>query len=209
MDRKMIETQKTKLTWFDKKWTTLVPKWGKQLLPKWQISVGLITLMGMVSESQTYVQLVGLFWASLTFAFIFRELRKYIGNQGWLIYTFHIILSISVGKPAWAQATGGGGSGGTGGACSNSGLFGDVTNFISSLFSTISFGGTSTTTLSTLLCQVVGFLALALVLGFVGSIGYVAYQVGFQRQPISTCLEPLMGFLIFAGGSSVIISVIV
>ena len=157
--------------------------------------------MAFLSESETYIQLVGLFWASLTFAFIFRELRKYIGNQGWLIYGFHLILSVLVGGPAWAQTTGG--------ACSNSGIFAEVTNFISSLFSTISFGGTSTTTLSTLLCQVVGFLALALVLGFVGSIGYVAYQVGFQRQPISTCLEPLMGFLIFAGGSSVIIGVIV
>ncbi|ACB54374.1 hypothetical protein cce_5028 [Crocosphaera subtropica ATCC 51142] len=201
MYSQMMESKKTKLTWFDEKWKTLVPKWMKPILPKWQISVGLITLMGFISESQTYVELVGLFWASLTFAFIFRELKKYLGNQGWLIYAFHLILSISVSKPALAQATGG--------ACTNSGLFGDVTNFISSLFSTISFGGTSTTTLSTLLCQVVGFLALALVLGFVGSIGYVAYQVGFQRQPISTTLEPLMGFLIFAGGSSVIISVIV
>ncbi len=203
MYSQMIDSPKIKLTWFDKKWTTLVPKWMKQILPKWQISVGLITLMGMVSESQTYIQLVGLFWASLTFAFIFRELRKHIGNQGWLIYAFHLILSISVSKPAWAQATG------TTGACSNAGILGDVTSFISTLFSTISFGGTTTTTLSTLLCQVVGFLVLALVLGFVGSIGYVAYQVGFQRQPISTCLEPLMGFLIFAGGSSVIISVMV
>lgn len=203
MYSQMIENQKTKLTWFDEKWRNVVPKWGKQLLPKWQISVGLITLMAFLSESETYIQLVGLFWASLTFAFIFRELRKYIGNQGWLIYGFHLILSVLVGGPAWAQTTG------TTGACSNSGIFAEVTNFISSLFSTISFGGTSTTTLSTLLCQVVGFLALALVLGFVGSIGYVAYQVGFQRQPISTCLEPLMGFLIFAGGSSVIIGVIV
>ncbi len=201
MYSEMIETQKTKLTWVDEKWTSLVPKWMKQALPKWYISVGLISLMGLVSESQTYIQLVGLFWASLTFAFIFRELRKYIGNQGWLITAYHLILAMLVAKPVMAQATGG--------ACTNSGLFGDVTNFISSLFSTISFGGTSTTTLSTLLCQVVGFLALALVLGFVGSIGYVAYQVGFQRQPISTTLEPLMGFLIFAGGSSVIISVIV
>ncbi len=203
MYSKMIENQKTKLTWFDEKWTKLMPSPMKKLLPKWQISVGLITLMGLVSESQTYVQLVGLFWASLTFALIFRELRKYIGNQGWLITAYHLILAMLVGKPVMAQATG------TTGACSNSGIFGEVTSFISSLFSTISFGGTSTTTLSTLLCQVVGFLALALVLGFVGSIGYVAYQVGFQRQPISTCLEPLMGFLIFAGGSSVIISVIV
>ncbi|MGK7939370.1 MAG: hypothetical protein AB4062_04280 [Crocosphaera sp.] len=199
----MINPRKTKLTWFDKKWGNLVPKWGKQLLPKWYISVGLITLMAFLSESQTYIQLVGLFWGSLSFALIFRELRKYMGNQGWLITVYHLILGMLVAKPVMAQATG------TTGACSNSGLFGEVTNFISTLFSTISFGGTSTTTLSTLLCQVVGFLALALVLGFVGSLGYVAYQVGFQRQPISTCLEPLMGFLIFAGGSSVIISVIV
>lgn len=202
MKTKMIESSPTYLTWFDEKWANLLPKWMKQILPKWQISLGLITLLGLISKSETYAQLVALMWASLIFALFFRELRKYkyIGNQGWPIYVFHLILTVFASQPVWAQAAGG--------ACTNAGIFGDVTNFISGLFSSISFGGTSTTSLSTLLCQVVGFLALALVLGFVGSIGYVAYQVGFQRQPISTCLEPLMGFLIFAGGSSVMISVI-
>ena len=58
-------------------------------------------------------------------------------------------------------------------------------------------------------CQVVGFLTVALLLGFLGVLGYVGYQIGYQRQPVSTVLDPLMGFLVFAGGATVVIGVMV
>ncbi|NJO94585.1 MAG: hypothetical protein HC820_10125, partial [Hydrococcus sp. RM1_1_31] len=77
------------------------------------------------------------------------------------------------------------------------------------LFASITFGGAGGGTLSNLICQVIGFLTIALLLAFLGVLGYVAYQIGYQRQPLSTCLDPLMGFLIFAGGATVMISVMI
>ncbi len=96
-----------------------------------------------------------------------------------------------------------------GAACNTTGLFSAVTNFVNQLFSTVTFGGVGGGTLSGLICQVVGFLTISLLLGFLGVIGYVGFQIGYQRQPVSTVLDPLMGFLVFAGGATVIIGVMV
>lgn len=64
-----------------------------------------------------------------------------------------------------------------GSACTTSGLFSAVTNFINHLFSTVTFGGVGGGTLSILVCQVVGLLTIALLLFFIAVLIYVAFNV--------------------------------
>jgi len=190
-----------RLTRFDRWWASLIPPALKRVLPPWQISAGLVTLMAFYTDDQVLTTMIVLFWASMSFAWFFRKLNRYIGHWRWIVPVFHAGLSPLVVTPALAQVSGN--------SCSTSGLFSAVTDFVSQLFSTVSFGGVGGGTLSNLICQVVGFLTIALLLGFLGVIGYVAFQIGYQRQPISTVLDPLMGFLIFAGGATVVIGVMV
>ncbi|MEM8779830.1 MAG: hypothetical protein AAGF26_13345 [Cyanobacteria bacterium P01_G01_bin.49] len=193
------EPNKEKLTRFEQWWGNLLPSPLKKILPPWPISMGLVTLMALYSKEPTYMTMIMLLWASMLFVAIFRKLRPQIGQWRWIIPMYHVLLSLLVVKPAFAQAATA--------ACSNSGLFAGVTNFVDGLFSTVSFGGVGGGTLSSLICQVVGFLTIALVLAFLGVLGYVSYQIGYQRQPIASALDPLMGFLVFAGGSTIIIGV--
>ncbi|HEY9824785.1 MAG TPA: hypothetical protein V6D19_05010 [Stenomitos sp.] len=81
-----------------------------------------------------------------------------------------------------------------------------LTNFVAATFSNIKFTG-SVTSLDGTICQVVGFLVFVVVLSFVGVAMYVAFQVSYQQQPLTIALNPLMGFLIFAAISSIVISV--
>lgn len=186
---------------FDLWWASLLPPLVKRVLPPWQISAGLVTLMAFYTDDQVLTTAIVLFWASISFTWAFRKFHRYIGRFRWILPAYHAALSFLIVTPALAQVSGN--------ACSTSGLFSAVTNFVSQLFSSVTFGGVGGGTLSNLICQVVGFLTIALLLGFLGVLGYVAYQIGYQRQPISTVLDPLMGFLIFAGGASVIISVMI
>ncbi len=103
------------------------------------------------------------------------------------------------GQPAFAQA----GSG----ACSTGGLLSDVTNFVSSVFSNIQFSGSTATSLSDTICQVVGFLVFLILIAFIGVAMYVGFQVSYQQQPLTIALNPMIGFLIFAAITSVVISV--
>ncbi len=193
---------KVRLTHFDLWWASLVPPVMKRVLPPWQISAGLVTLMALYGEDQVLTTMLILFWASMCFTWLFRKFDRYVGHFRWLIPLYHAGLFPLVVTPAMAQAA-------PAAACTTTGLFSKVTNFVSQLFATVTFGGVGGGTLSGLICQVVGFLTIALLLGFLGTLGYVAFQIGVNRQPISTVLDPLMGFLIFAGGSSVIIGVMV
>lgn len=194
-------SSKVRLTRFDHWWTTLMPPALKRVLPPWQISAGLVTLMAYYTEDQVLSTMIMLFWASMSFTWLFKTLHRYIGHLRWVIPVYHALLFPLVVTPVLAQATGN--------ACSNNGLFAGVTNFVSQLFSSVTFGGVQGGSLSGLICQVVGFLTIALLLGFLGVIGYIAFQIGYPRQPISTVLDPLMGFLIFAGASTVVIGVMV
>lgn len=194
---------RTALTRFDRWWASLLPPVLKRVLPPWQISVGLVTLMAFYTSDQVLSTMIVLFWASMSFTWLFRKLSRYVGHSRWIIPTYHAGLSFLVAQPVLAQV------GASGDSCNTSGLFSAVTNFVSQLFSAVSFGGVGGGTLSSLICQVVGFLTIGLLLGFLGVIGYVAFQIGYQRQPISTVLDPLMAFLIFAGGASVVIGVMV
>lgn len=192
---------KVHLTRFDRWWAGLMPAAIKKVLPPWQISAGLVTLMSFYTEDQVLTTMIMLFWASMSFSWLFKKFSKQIGHLRWIIPAYHAMLYPLVVMPAYAQAAGNG--------CSSSGLFSQVTNFVNQLFSSITFGGMGGGTLSSLICQVIGFLTVSLLLGFLGVIGYVAFQIGHQRQPISTVLDPLMAFLIFAGASSVVIGVMV
>lgn len=188
-----------RLNRFDRWWANILPPIIKRSLPPWQISAGLVTMMTLYTQDQLLTTMLMLFWASFIFAWMFSKFNRQIGQFRWIIPAYHAGLFVLVAMPVMAQSAGA--------ACSTPGLFSAVTNFVNQLFSSVTFGGVSGGNLASLICQVVGFLTIALLLGFLGAIGYVAFQIGHQRQPISTVLEPLMGFLIFAGASSVVIGV--
>jgi len=197
----VLNSGSVRLTRFDRWWASLLPAAIKKVLPPWQISAGLVTLMSFYTEDQVLTTMVMLLWASMSFTWLFKKFSKQIGHLRFIIPAYHAMLYPLVVMPAYAQAAGNG--------CSTSGLFSQVTNFVNQLFSSITFGGMGGGTLSNLICQVIGFLTVSLLLGFLGVIGYVAFQIGHQRQPISTVLDPVMGFLIFAGGSTIVIGVMV
>lgn len=94
-------------------------------------------------------------------------------------------------------------------ACNTAGLFGNIGAFVVNVFTAVSFGSVGGATLSSLICQVIGFLTLSILLSFIGILGYVAYQVSYQNQPLSTTLNPVLGFLIFAGGSGLAIQTMI
>lgn len=195
------------LTAFDRFWQGLLPKRIKKLMPNWKITAVGLSIMSVLSNSELFVTMTALFWASMIFAFSFKWLKNlspYLEKQKWVIPAYHAILFAFIAKPVMAQSTVG-----TVAACSTTGLFGAVGSFTTSIFESVTFGSVGGSTLSTLICQVIGFLTLAILLGFLGVLGYVAFQIGYQRQPVSTTLDPLFGFLIFAGGSSVIIAVMI
>ena len=207
-NRFLITSSRVRLTRFDKWWASLLPLALKKILPPWQVSALLVTLMAFYAEDQFFSTMIVLFWVSMSFSWLFRKLRRYVGHYTWLIPAYHVGLSFLILTPVLAQNAPTGNAP-TGSACTTSGLFSAVTTFVSNLFSTVTFGGVGGGTLSGLICQVVGFLTISLLLGFLGVIGYVGFQIGYQRQPVSTVLDPLMGFLVFAGGSTVIIGVMV
>lgn len=191
---------KAKLNSFEIWWANLLPSQVKAIMPHWSISAGIVTILAILSGSQMSLTMVSLFWASMIFTLAFRTLKPYVGRQKWVIATYHALLFVTVANPVFAQETGGG-------ACTNAGLFAGVTTFVDQIFTNIAFGGTGGGTLSTLICQVVGLLTVGLLLGFLGVLGTVSYQVGYQRQPIATVLDPVFGFLIFAGGATFVTSV--
>ena len=193
------KNQAAKLNSFEIWWANLLPPQVKAIMPHWSISAAIVTILAIKNGNQLSITMVSLFWASMLFTLFFRALKPYIGKQKWLIATYHSLLFATVASPVLAQEVGG--------VCTNAGLFGDVTNFIDQIFATITFGGLAGGSLSALICQVVGLLTVGLLLGFLGVLGTVSYQVGYQRQPIATVLDPVFGFLIFAGGATFVISV--
>lgn len=193
--------KKVKLNSFFIWWANLLPPQIKAIMPHWSISAGLVTLMAVFSGSQMLINMVSLFWASMVFTLVFRALQSYIGKHKWAIATYHALLYAFITKPVFAQAAD------AGAVCTNTGLFSQVTNFINTVFANITFGGVAAGSLSALICQVVGLLTVGLLLGFLGVLGTVSYQVGYQRQPIATVLDPVFGFLIFAGGATFVTTI--
>jgi hypothetical protein len=102
------------------------------------------------------------------------------------------------GLPAQAQAAA---------TCSTKGLFSEITNFVSKTFNNIKFSGGAATSLDGTICQVIGFLVFLVLISFIGVAMYVGFQVSYQQQPLTIALNPLVGFLIFAAISTVVISV--
>lgn len=199
----LASSSRVRLTRFDKWWASLLPAGLKKVLPPWQVSALLVTLMAFYADDQVFNTMIVLFWASMSFSFLFRKLRRYVGHCSWIITVYHGGLSFFILTPVLAQnLTAAAG-------CTTTGLFSAVTNFVNTLFATVTFGGVGGGTLSGLICQVIGFLTISLLLGFLGVIGYIGFQIGYQRQPVSTVLDPLMGFLVFAGGATVMIGVMV
>ncbi|MEL7535379.1 MAG: hypothetical protein AAFR89_05315 [Cyanobacteria bacterium J06633_1] len=201
--RPQPQPKKARLTPFETWWANVLPAPVKAIMPHWAISAGVLTGMALFcGNNNLAVTLASLFWASMLFTLAFRGLRPVIGKQKWLIACYHAMLFAFVASPVFAQNT----ITSAGDACANIGLFGPVAVFVENMLGGIKFAGADGGALSVLVCQVIGFLTIALVLGFLGALGYVSYQVGYQRQPISTTLDPLFGFLIFAGGSALIIA---
>ena len=181
-------------------------QWWASLTREWK-SVTLVstaTMMVLALNNPIYTAFYLLTSASLLYLILLRKLEPIIGQQRWSISPFHALLFCLLTNPALAQTI----TNNTN-ACTNNGLFANVTNFIDTLFSSITFGGVGGGTLSNLLCQVIGFVIVSLILGFVGILATVAYQVGYQQQPVSVVVNPLFGFLIFAGGVTVVVGVMI
>ena len=196
------KTSGVRLTRLEQWWANLLPLALRNVLPPWFVSAILATLVAVYVNAPLLTTCVALAWASTIFAFSFRYLVEYIGQHRWVIPVYHALLYSLVASPVLAQSA-------PASACTGTGLFSGLTNFVSTLFSTVTFGGVGGGTLSGLICQVVGFLVVGLLLGFLGVLGTMAFQIGYQRQPVSQCLDPLWGFLIFAGGATIMISVMV
>ncbi|MGK7896672.1 MAG: hypothetical protein AB4372_24395 [Xenococcus sp. (in: cyanobacteria)] len=186
------------ITW----WANLLPPQIKAIMPHWSISAAIVTILAKVSGNQLGITMVSLFWASMVFTLAFLAVAPYIGRHKWVIPGYHALLFAFVAKPVWAQTTD------AGAVCTTTGLFSQVTIFVNTVFNNITFGGaTAGGSLSALICQVVGLLTVGLLLGFLGVLGTVSYQVGYQRQPLATVLDPVFGFLIFAGGATFVTTV--
>ena len=182
-------------------WANFLPPQIKAIMPHWSVSAAIVTVMAVSSGSQMAIDMISLFWASMAFTLVFRAFKPYLGRHKWLIAAYHALLFAFVTKPVFAQAAD------AGAVCTNTGLFSQVTNFINTVFANITFGGVAAGSLSALICQVVGLLTVGLLLGFLGVLGTVSYQVGYQRQPIATVLDPVFGFLIFAGGATFVTTI--
>jgi len=87
-------------------------------------------------------------------------------------------------------------------ACQTTGIFGTLANFVTTLFGTVA-------DLNSLVCQFIGILTLVLVFGFIAGMAYAGFQIGYQRQPIGTVLDPFFGFVVFAAGTSAIIGILI
>lgn len=186
----------------------MVKQWWKSLAQEWK-SLALVataTIM-LFLNNPIYNAFYLITHASIFYLLLLRKLEPIIGQQKWTIPPFHALLASIWANPVLAQ-TAGTITDNTN-ACTNNGLFSNVTNFINTLFSSITFGGVGGGTLSNLICQVIGFVIVSLVLGFVGILATVAYQVGYQQQPVSVVVNPLFGFLIFAGGVTVVVGVLI
>ena len=196
------------LTAFDRWWASLLPSAIKAIMPHWSISSGILTLMALLSKSPLLITISALVWASIFFTFVLRKLVNlsvYIEKQKWIVAVYYSILGASIAKPVMAQET----TVGAVAACNTSGLFGTIGTFVTNIFAAVTFGSVGGATLSNLICQVISYMTLAILLAFLTVSAYVSYQIGFNKQPISTAADPLMAFLIFAGVSSVIIGVMI
>lgn len=197
-----LPPKKVKPTAVETWWANLLPAPIKAVMPHWSISAAISTVLALLSNSQTAVTMMSLFWASMIFTLAFRALRPHIGKHKWIIPGYHALLFAFVADPVFAQQQA------NGGVCNQGGLFAPVANFVAQIFTVINFtGGASGGQLSSMICQVIGLLTVGLLLGFLGVLGTVSYQVGYQRQPVATVLDPVFGFLIFAGGSAFVISI--
>ena len=181
-------------------------KWWSSLAKEWKSVVLILTstLMLFALNNPIYNVFYSLALASILYLIMLRKLRSAIGEQRWSIPVFHaLLMSLLLSNPVMAQATN------NTSACTNNGLFSQVTNFVNTIFSSITFGGIGGGTLSNLICQVIGFVIVSLALGFIGVIATVSYQVGYQNQPVSAVVNPVFGFLIFAGGATVVITILI
>ncbi len=141
---------------------------------------------------------------SIAYLLLLRKVKPIIGEHRWSFPVFQAWLFFGLANPVFAQST----VSNNASACNGTGLFLEVTNFVTTIFSTVSLGGVGGGQLSNLICQVVGFMIVGLVLAFIGTAGRVAYQIGYDQQPLSAVISPLFGFLIFAGGATMIIKII-
>lgn len=164
----------------------------------------LSTCLVLILKNPLYTSMYVGAVASTIYFWLLHVLEPKIGKHRWSIPVFHTLLLALVTQPVLAQANG---VTDNANACNGNGLFVAVTNFVNTTFSTITFGGVGGGSLSNLICQVIGFMIVMLLLAFIGTIGRVAYQLSYEQQPLSAVINPLFGFLVFAGGVTVMITV--
>lgn len=159
------------------------------------------TVMYVGLNNPIYSAMYGIAIVTTAYLMLCPRGGKWIKEKQWISYIVYSITITLIGTPALAQV------GDSTSACTGAGLLSQVTNFVDKVFSTITFGGIGGGSLSNLICQVVGFTVIGLLLSFIGSFGISAYQISYQQQPVSVAIQPLFGFLIFAGSSLMAISI--
>ncbi len=137
-----------------KLWASLAREWKSVVL------ISISTVMVFVLNNPIYNAFYLIALASIFYLIMLRKLSRALGEQRWSIPVFHaLLMSLLLSNPVMAQATN------NTNACTNNGLFANVTNFVNTIFSSITFGGIGGGTLSNLICQVIGFVVVSLALG--------------------------------------------
>ena len=162
------------------------------------------TVLVFVLSNPIYTAFYLLTLGSLLCLLLFKKIGS--GKYRWSIYVIQILLSWLIANPVMAQATSNTVTNNTN-ACTSPGLLSVLTNFVSTLFSSITFGGIGGGSLGNLICQVIGFVVVGLLLVFIGVFAVAAYQVSYQQQPVTVVIMPMFGFLIFAATSTVAIGI--
>ncbi len=193
----VVQKEKTEKNRLLSLWVGIKKEWRSIII------VSIATAMVWIIDNPLYNMFYSSAVGTVGYLFLLRKAKPLIGEQRWSIAIFQTLLFWLVANPVIAQDV----VTNNDQACSARGLFAGVTNFVNTVFSTITFGGVGGGTLSNLICQVIGFMIVALLLAFIGTIGRTAYQLGYEQQPLSAVINPVFGFLIFAGGVTVVTTV--
>lgn len=173
-------------------------KTSTRKISTWQTASILITAGGIFAEWQIVNVMSASFWLIIAFAMITKHYRVADTNLKLfkrLFILYHALVAgaiVALPVRAQLQAT----------ACQTAGIFGALATFVTTLFG-------QTADLNSLVCQFIGILTLVLVFGFVAGMAYAGFQIGYQRQPIGTVLDPFFGFVVFVAGTTAIIAILI
>lgn len=169
--------------------------WAFKIFKDWKVGATGLSILAIYSGSETAITLAVIFWASICFGLVSRHFsqgryRKYT-NRCFVLYHATLAAFVATSVNAQVEDT----------VCPTTGIFGSLGSFITTTFTETTFG------LSSLFCQVIGFLTFALIVGFISMGAYASFQIGHHKQPISTVIDPFIGFVIFVALSSGVLAV--